>query len=278
MTTAADSAFDVDFPAHAIAFRFSNHGYLDHIANLVQQNGLAAYEAPTPSLFAALCREARGLVLDVGANTGLFTLLAAAANPAIQVCAFEPLPGVFSLLEANIGLNPALAPRIALQRIGLSRASGQVTFYETINDAGLITTSSSIEVRHASEIGQYREQTIETSSLDEWSERLGPAPVQFMKMDVEGHEHAVIEGGRRFLARHRPYVTAEVLGPAEKRPIQDFLLEAGYLDFAIAPGVLRHCASIRFHPDAWNHLLCPTERAGRLLSVCRDIGLQIHID
>ena len=278
MTSAADSAFDVGFPDYAVAFRFSNHGYLDHIANLVQQNGLAAYEAPTPSLFVALCREARGLVLDVGANTGLFTLLAAAANPTIQVCAFEPLPKVFSLLEANIGLNPELAPRIAVQRIGLSRESGQVTFYETINDVGLIATSSSIEFRHASEIGQYREQTIETSSLDEWSERLGPAPVQFIKMDVEGHEHAVIEGGRRFLARHRPYLTVEVLGPAEKRPIQDFLLEAGYLDFAIAPGVLRHCTSIRFHPDAWNHLLCPAERAGRLLGICRDLGLQIHID
>ena len=70
-----NDSFLVGFPDAPLEFLFSSHGHLDHIANLVQQGGLANYEAPTPSVFVALCREAGGVVLDVGANTGSFALL-----------------------------------------------------------------------------------------------------------------------------------------------------------------------------------------------------------
>ena len=276
-TDLSESSFDVAMPGEPLNFRFSHGEHRDHIANLILQQGLAQYEAPTPSIFVALCREASGVVLDVGANTGLFALLAAAANPGVRVCAFEPLASVRALLEGNIALNPNLAQRIAVQPFGLSRSSGSFTFYETINSFGLVTTSSSLELSHAKEVGDYVTQTIETQSLDQWGERLGPDNVHLMKLDVEGHEHAVIEGGRRFLAKHRPYITIEVLGSAETHLTNAFLIEAGYVDFAMAPGLLRHCASVRHHADAWNHLLCPAERVSRVLAILRDLGLGLEI-
>ena len=260
-----------------LSFRFSTHGGLDHIANLVQRDGLENYEAPFPGIFVALCREQSGTVLDVGANTGLFTLLAAVANPAAQVCAFEPLPSVRTLLHANIALNPALATRISVQPFGLSQTSGTFTFYETINEYGLVPTSSSLELTHVEEIGNFREQQIETRTLDEWSRRLGLAKVHFMKVDVEGHEHAVIAGGRVFLAEHRPYLTLEVLGSADTGTLNSLLRESEYLDFAMAPTGLRNCETVRHHSDAWNHLLCPAERAGRLLQICRRLGLPVTL-
>ncbi len=273
-----DSSFNVSMEGTPVAFRFGSQGGLDHIANLVQQHGLASYEAPFPGLFVALCREGSGTVLDVGANTGLFTLLAAVANPSVQVCAFEPLESVRSLLQANILRNPELAARIAIQPFGLSSTNGSFTFYETINSYGLLSTSSSLELKHVQEIGQeYREQTIETLTLDGWGQRLGPTPVHFMKVDVEGHEHAVIAGGRTFLAQHRPYLTLEVLGSAETGVVDNFLRETEYLDFAMAPDILRQCAMIRHHSDAWNHLMCPAERVGRLLQICRRLNLQVEL-
>jgi len=77
-----------------------------------------------PSVFARLAQQASGLALDIGANTGVFELLAAAANPQLRVCAFEPLESVRELLYENLARNPDLAPRIAVEPFALSRADG----------------------------------------------------------------------------------------------------------------------------------------------------------
>lgn len=269
--------FEVHHPGLESSFVFSRSGGLDTIADTIRQFGLAAYETPTTDIIMALARSESGLVLDVGANTGLFSLIAAAANPILRVCAFEPLASVRALLEANVAFNPSLAPRIAIEPFGLSNATGTFSFFETINDQGLITTSSTLELDHAQGIGSYTEHTIQTKTLDEWAHTLGASAVSLVKIDVEGHEHAVIDGGRRFLGAYRPFLTLEVLGPAETASLNRLLVEAGYLAFAMAPGVLRQCETIRFHPDAWNHLLCPGEKASRVFSLCRQVGLRIEL-
>src|SRR5215469_9266349 len=51
---------------------------------------------------------------------------------------------------------------------------------------------------------------------------------------------------------------------------------AHYLDIPLAPGALRHCLRARFHGDAWNHLLCPAEKAQRLLALCRELDLRLE--
>jgi FkbM family methyltransferase len=81
--------------------------------------------------------------------------------------------------------------------IALSRVPAIVPFFETINDQGLISTSSSLEQGHAMQVGTYIRREITTETLDDWAEATLKEPVQLIKMDVEGHEHAVIEGGRR---------------------------------------------------------------------------------
>jgi FkbM family methyltransferase len=262
-------------PTGSIRFVFENRGNLDSIASLIRANGLASYEAPTPAVFVSLVQQAADLVLDVGANTGLFTLLAAAANPTLRVCAFEPLATAQNLLRANIARNPDLAERITVEPFGLSRANGSFRFFETINDQGLVTTSSSLELEHAQRVGEYRECTIITRTLDAWAESLGRATIQLMKIDVEGHEHAVIEGGRMTIHRHRPFIIVEILGAAEVEAINRLLTECNYLDIALAPGALRHCVKVHFHLDAWNHLLCPAEKLTRILTLCRELNFRM---
>jgi FkbM family methyltransferase len=276
-TSAALDSFAVSHPGLPEPFTFSSSGHLDTIANTIRLRGLADYENPTTSIIVYLAQSSSGYLLDVGANTGLFSLVAAAANPLIKVISFEPLASVRTLLEQNIALNPTLSPRIAVEPIGLSNASGSFTFYETVNDQGLITTSSSLELGHAQQTGSYIEHAIVTDTLDDWSSTLGPVSVDFIKIDVEGHEHAVIEGGRRFLNKHRPLLSVEVLGPAETGSLNRLLVEGDYLALAMAPTALRQSPVIRFQPDAWNHLLCPVEKAGRIFTLCRQAGLRIDL-
>ncbi|MBM9400468.1 FkbM family methyltransferase [Gluconacetobacter azotocaptans] len=277
-TTTLIDTFEVNHPNLAQRFTFSSSGQLDTIAATIRTNGLETYEAPTTNIIIELVKSSSGLVLDVGANTGLFTLVATAANPLIRACAFEPLENIRELLKANIALNPELAPRIAIEPVGLSNGRGTFSFYETINNLGFVTTSSSLEKAHAERIGDlYIERTIETRTLDEFGETLGNVSVPFIKIDVERHEHAVITGGRRFIAKHRPFLTLEVLIEADTSSLNQLLIQSNYLALAMASSELRQCERLRFHSDAWNHLLVPAEKAERLFSLCRRLGLQIKI-
>lgn len=272
-----EDVFSVIYPRSSFDFKMKTFGRLDSIANQVQNEGLDHYEFPVFSCLIYLIQHSAGLVLDVGANTGLLSLVAAAANPLVRVVAFEPLKAVRELLNANIMLNAALAPRIAIEPFGLSDKAGTFTFYETINNIGLVTTSSSLELSHASSVGEYKEQFIETLTLDTWMEGMGPSALQVVKIDVEGHEYAVLQGGKKTFAKHRPFITIEVLGKAEREPLDRFINEVEYTDFVIAPTEFRHCVSVRHHPDAWVHLLCPTEKTSAIFQAARYLGLQVAI-
>jgi FkbM family methyltransferase len=269
--------FDVHHPALAAPFCFSSSGNLDTVGITVRTEGLAAYEAPVSDILIEMVKARPGVILDIGANTGLYTLAAAAADSTRQVVAFEPLEPVRMLLQRNIDLNPDLASRITVEPVGLSSETGSFSFYETINDRGYVSTSSSLEPQHIETVGgEHVERVIRTITLDSFAETLGERRVSFMKIDVEGHEHAVISGGRRFLAEHRPIFTIEILGNAETAPIDEFLAEASYLTFAMAPGVLRQRNQMMFFPDAWNHLLVPVEKLELVLALCRKLALKIE--
>ena len=270
-------SFTVGLKSRPIEFQLSDNG-LDYIATLVQRDGLAHYEAPLPDLIAWLARAAQGLILDVGAHSGVFSLLAAAANPCVKVCGFEPLDGACALFNANVALNPHLADRIKLYQLGLSNIAGMADFYETINEMGLVSTSSSVEMQHVERTGhELRKRTVELITLDGWLERFHDKTVSLIKIDVEGHEHAVILGGRATIARCRPFITVEVFGQTPVGPIDDLLFEEQYLDLVITSEALRVCRTIGFHPDGWNHLLCPAEQLSIVFDFCQQYGLRLDV-
>lgn len=270
--------FDVRHPRLADPFRFSSPGDLDIVANSVRTEGLASYEAPVIDILIELTRADPGVFLDVGANTGIYTLAVAAAEHSARVIAFEPLESVRDLLRRNVGLNPVLASRITIEPVGLSNETGSFRFYETINDQGFVSTSSSLDIQHVQVVGgEHVERTIRTTTLDDFADALGEKTISLMKIDVEGHEHAVISGGRQTLARHRPILTVEFLGSAESGPIDDLLVRDNYLAFAMAPGELRQRERMMFFEDAWNHLLVPAEKIGQVFAVCRRLGLRLDV-
>ena len=265
-------------PAASVAFAFRAHGGLDYIAGCVRRSGLAAYEAPTPVAIATFAQGAPGAVLDVGANTGLFSLLAAAASTGTEVYAFEPLAHIREALIANIAENPGLAPRLHVHGVALSSCAGAATFYETVNDRGLLTTSSSLEATHARMIGgEFRRREVTTVRLDDWAGvNLRGLHMKVMKVDVESHEPAVLAGGMRTIALHRPMIVLEVLPGSDHGALDRFRDELRYVDFAMTPAAMRQSLDVRYHHGGDNHLLCPEERCHEALRLARDNGLAIE--
>lgn len=143
-------------------------------------------------------------VLDIGANFGYFTLLAAkAVGSAGRVVSFEPEPANFSLLEKNIELN-AYAQARGFQ-IALSDHEGTVRLFMDPANLG----NPSFSERNIQTTSGFVDVPAVTLDALLARERDMPARFDFMKMDVQGAEALVIGGARELLARDRPWLLVE---------------------------------------------------------------------
>jgi len=244
----------------------------DYTVGLALQHGLVYYEVPLPTVLMAFAQEARSSFLDIGANTGIYSLLAAAANPSIDVYAFEPLPWICRHLEQNVGLNPRTASRIHVSNTALSSRNGSGIINEHINQ-GMVPTSSTLE-QSDFDPNATKQVPIELLTLDSWAAQHEPTTIDFLKMDIEGHEVQAFMGAEATIAKHRPMMVVELL-VSDFDYMNAFLERNNYIDLALYPGEARRLSRSRFVGESWNHVFCPMERAWQFAMTCHRIGLPI---
>ena len=150
--------------------------------------------------WAKIASQARCMV-DVGAYTGYYSIMAAKVNPSCRVLAFEPNPSVFGRLLCNIGSN---AVKVETYNLALSNKSGPS---ELFMPSGTLLTSAGRFAEYCRDDRTYVSARIVTLPLDSF--RL--PHVDAMKIDTEGSEPAVIEGARNTIARSLPTIFAECL-------------------------------------------------------------------
>jgi FkbM family methyltransferase len=153
------------------------------------------YEKGTTKVFTELVKEGMNVV-DMGANIGYYTLLAARrVGPHGRVYAFEPEPQNFKLLAENIRLN-GYENVVAVQK-AVSNETGAAALFLSLRGSGSHSLLPSRD---------YGKETIaiETVTLDEFFEKEGSPTIQVIKMDVEGWEIEALGGMRRLLMRNSP--------------------------------------------------------------------------
>jgi len=257
------------------AFVIDDMDGLDHVVALARARGLAFYEEPYPAFMSALLRELSGCFLDVGANTGLYALMAASVRPDLVAHAFEPLPALAEIFAHNVALNPALRSRISLHRLALSHVTGEADFFETINPYGLLTTSSGLNAAFSRQRGETRTHRAPTLTLDDWCARQDPGDIALIKIDVEGFEREVVSGAEATVLSRRPPIGVELLGDADFDYFSDFLARNSYLDCVLTAGHMTFAAKPAFVAEGWNHMLIPEELGGLALHCAGQIGLEI---
>jgi FkbM family methyltransferase len=137
--------------------------------------------------------------LDVGANIGYFTLhMAHAVGESGRVLAVEADAESFPLLRANVALHDL--GNVELLPVAADRQAGLLTLTRNPRNHG---ASTAVRAKTG-----WRSSPVQAVALDDV---LTPdVPLDLIKIDVEGMDHAVVEGLRRTIARWRPVILVEL--------------------------------------------------------------------
>lgn len=136
-------------------------------------------------------------MFDVGANIGMYSIIAATNNQKIRCYAFEPVSENQELLRRNIQLN-SVSSRVKLVKYAASDSTGTATIHLSETMSG----THSLSVDHGGEKRQ-----IDTITIDEYCTRHALKP-NLIKIDVEGHEVNVLRGMAKTL-KHHPTIFME---------------------------------------------------------------------
>lgn len=138
-----------------------------------------------------------GLVVDIGANVGHFTAAVLATDPRAHVLAVEPGESL-AQLRATHGADP----RVTIDSRAISDTSGVAEIHETEASvfASLRRPLDGLEEHYGKVAAVTSTHEVQTVSLDEL---LNDEPVSVLKIDVQGHERALIAGGGAALHRAR---------------------------------------------------------------------------
>jgi FkbM family methyltransferase len=166
---------------------------------------------------AAGCRDiASPIVFDVGANIGDYSLLVRRHLPAAQIYAFEPSLATFRTLVkhlAEAGENGRIKPH----NIGFSDAEKTLELYSYTIEGQEVSLLSSIDLRQPTQVVDVKtsaSEQIQVRTIDRFCETEGIERIDFLKLDVEGHELAVLRGARRMLTDRRVKMIQFEFGPA----------------------------------------------------------------
>lgn len=232
--------------------------------------GEEIWEPSETAAFLAHVREGM-CVLDVGANIGYYTLLAArAVGPSGRVYAFEPEPRNFALLLKNVAENGF--GNVRPLRAAVSDAPGRVRLH--LDDANFGAHSfDAASVRTSSG----RSVEVDAVTLDSFADDAAAFEAGVLvKVDVQGAEARVVAGARRLLALPRVTVLLELWPEALERAQADpksLLAELEGLGFSFedvgSPGAERRplrpaeiLETCRTRSQTWMNLLV-TKRVAR---------------
>jgi len=177
---------------------------------------------------AASSARSRGRAIDIGANYGLFSYYFSWVFDRVE--AFEPNPTcwqpIYQSWRSNIHLN----------KVALSDVSRRDALRVPIIEGGAVTGLGHLG---AMEGEKYMEVPVELRTLDSF----GFDNIDLIKIDVEGHEYEVLQGGRETIQREKPSLFIEI----EKRhslshsieEIFETVLAFGYDGFFVQHGALR---------------------------------------
>ena len=163
----------------------------------------AMWEGSQLDDLAALChRRPIDLFLDVGANSGFYSVMFAVKNLAPEIIAFEPDPGNYAHFCANLFLNN-LSGKVRAIPVALGNAHGDVTLYE-----GAKWNRGESTIAEPDQTPKEITHRVRQTRFDDDFTLQGRSII--VKMDVEGYEFEALAGMERTLRDNQCYLQVEL--------------------------------------------------------------------
>jgi FkbM family methyltransferase len=186
--------------------------------NLLSRNNLYGWETESIKWFTKFSKESNTIV-DVGAYTGIYSVIAALSNPSSEVFCFEPNPKIIPNLKENITLND-LVGRVVIECYALSNAisSGRLNYHDTWSSMNSVSSADH---------GFGESELIQVTTLDSYFVN---KKVDLIKVDIEGAELNFLRGARRVLKEDKPILLMEALDASQLESQRSELSAFGYRD------------------------------------------------
>jgi FkbM family methyltransferase len=180
------------------------------------------WEPESRKLFANLAKKS-DLILDIGAYSGVYSIIAALVNTKSKIHCFEPNQNMHDILNYNFEINN-LDSVVNLSKFALSDENSSRSLYldqKASSKSSLLPTDNQ-EGMNPTEV--------ETRTLDSMYSFQNFASLSsvLMKIDVEGFELNVLKGGTLFLKKHMPNIIMEALTMGALESQTKFLSSLGY--------------------------------------------------
>jgi FkbM family methyltransferase len=147
-------------------------------------------------------------VLDVGANVGDVADAALQNYPHSKVICFEPVSQTFEILQKRLA---KYSDRAHLHKSALSDKSGQDEInITTFHGANSIEPQARFHQKLNPHVRELHKEKIELVMLDDVAINFPTQKIDILKIDVEGHEIAVLRGGLKFIAGSVDVIIIEV--------------------------------------------------------------------
>lgn len=218
------------------------------------------YEEESCARWLGLARESR-IIFDIGANVGLYSLLAGWANPHSRICAFEPTPDVVAILQDNIELNAM--QNIAVEPVAVGN-SDRMGFLRLC--AGSDGSNEGMNYL-ARDRGAESDVPVDVVCLDSYCQSHNIEQIDLIKMDIEGGEYDALLGARHLLQKQAiGCIFLEMAEWAAERSghstdaIEKLLADAGYRLYGLGSQGLEQIA------------VEMTERPGNVIALAGERG------
>jgi FkbM family methyltransferase len=206
-----------------------------------------------------------GHALDIGTNVGFYSFVLAAHG--WSVTAFEPMSANHELLDATMCKNPALKQMIMLNKFGLGAKDDHCIIISDDNNLGDGISQCGDDAKKPIRAGYHQRATMDIRRLDDVLTEEHVSQIDFVKMDVEGFECHVMEGGQSLLTKFRPrLIQSEVWHDMQGCLPQDYLSSFAKASYSVTND--RECTTANLTRPAKieNRYMCQQpERTGMSL-------------
>lgn len=229
------------------------------IENEIYWKGIGnTWESDTLWIWEKLSAKAN-VIFDIGANTGVYSLISAAINKNAGIIAFEPGKLNYEKLVENIEVNSF--KNIKCEQKAISSENGILEFLDVKDTISYSATLSHEKLKDMPEDNLIR-YMVDVVSLDSYINENKIPEVNLVKIDVELHEISVIKGFMNSIAKYRPIIVIEILTDEIGLHIDALLKPLNYIFYRLTDkNKMEKIDNLKsgkvYH---WNFLLVPDDK------------------